>query len=113
MMPLDWSEHAKLERGAALPVDESLLVMLRERRKGPERVEATEITLAEDPLFAIERRISYEEAETYLEQFKYRLHGCRLTVLPTFGSLKRVLRAGEFLDEIERRLAEGGHDGAA
>ena len=118
MMPLDWSEHAKLERGAALPVDESLLVML---------------TLAEDPLFAIERRIeeegddgekrltsriesvffSYEEAETYLEQFKYRLHGCRLTVLPTFGSLKRVLRAGEFLDEIERRLAEGGHDGAA
>lgn len=35
MMPLDWSEHAKLERGAALPVDESLLVMLRERRKGP------------------------------------------------------------------------------
>ena len=25
MMPLDWSEHAKLERGAALPVDESLL----------------------------------------------------------------------------------------
>ena len=30
MMPLDWSEHAKLERGAALPVDESLLVMLRE-----------------------------------------------------------------------------------
>ena len=22
MMPLDWSEHAKLERGAALPVDE-------------------------------------------------------------------------------------------
>ena len=95
MMPLDWSEHAKLERGAALPVDESLLVMLRERRKGPERVEATEMTLAEDPLFAIERRIeeegddgekrltsriesvffSYEEAETYLEQFKYRLHG--------------------------------------
>ena len=91
------------------------------------------MTLAEDPLFAIERRIeeegddgetrltsrieyvffSYEEAETYLEQFKYRLHGCRLTVLPTFGSLKRVLRAGEFLDEIERRLAEGGHDGAA
>ena len=133
MMPLYWSEYAKLERGAALPVDESLLVMLRERRKGPERVEATEITLAEDPLFAIERRIeeegddgetrltsrieyvffSYEEAETYLEQFKYRLHGCRLTVLPTFGSLKRVLRAGEFLDEIERRLAEGGHDGAA
>ena len=118
MMPLDWSEHAKLERGAALPVDESLLVMLRERRKGPERVEATEITLAEDPLFAIERRIeyvffSYEEAETYLEQFKYRLHGCRLMVLPTFGSLKRVLRAGEFLDEIERRLAEGVHDGAA
>ena len=107
--------------------------MLRERRKGPERVEATEITLAEDPLFAIERRIeeegddgekrltsrieyvffSYEEAETYLEQFKYRLHGCRLMVLPTFGSLKRVLRAGEFLDEIERRLAEGVHDGAA
>ena len=38
MMPLDWSEYAKLERGAALPVDESLLVMLRERRKGPERV---------------------------------------------------------------------------
>ena len=91
------------------------------------------MTLAEDPLFAIERRIeeegddgekrltsriesvffSYEEAVTYLEQFKYRLHGCRLTVLPTFGSLKRVLRAGEFLDEIERRLAEGGHDGAA
>ena len=123
----------KAERGAVLPVDESLLVMLRERRKGPERVEATEITLAEDPLFAIERRIeeegddgetrltsrieyvffSYEEAETYLEQFKYRLHGCRLTVLPTFGSLKRVLRAGEFLDEIERRLAEGAHDGAA
>ena len=33
MMPLDWSEYAKLERGAALPVDESLLVMLRERRK--------------------------------------------------------------------------------
>ena len=57
MMPLDWSEYAKLERGAALPVDESLLVMLRERRKGPERVEATEMTLAEDPLFAIERRI--------------------------------------------------------
>ena len=53
MMSLDWSEHAKLERGAALPVDESLLVMLRERRKGPERVEATEITFAEDPLFAI------------------------------------------------------------
>ena len=25
MMPLDWSEYAKLERGAALPVDESLL----------------------------------------------------------------------------------------
>lgn len=120
-------------REVGLWMDESLLVMLRERRKGPERVDATEITLAEDPLFAIERRIeeegddgekrltsrieyvffSYEEAETYLEQFKYRLHGCRLTVLPTFGSLKRVLRAGEFLDEIERRLAEGGHDGAA
>lgn len=133
MMPLDWNEHAKLERGAALPVDESLLVMLCECRKGPERVEATEMTLAEDLLFAIEHRIeeegddgekrltnriesvffSYEEAETYLEQFKYRLHGCHLTVLPTFGSLKHVLRAGGFLDEIERRLAEGGHDEAA
>ena len=122
MMPLDWSEYAKLERGAALPVDESLLVMLRERRKGPGRVEATEITLAEEEGDDGETRLtsrieyvffSYEEAETYLEQFKYRLHGCRLTVLPTFGSLKRVLRAGEFLDEIERRLAEGGHDGAA
>lgn len=64
-------------------------------------MEATEITLAEDPLFAIERRIeeegddgetrltsrieyvffSYEEAETYLEQFKYRLHG-----LPPHGT---------------------------
>ena len=133
MMPLDWSGYEKLERGAALPVDETLIVMLRERRKGPERVEATEMTLAEDPLFAIERRIeeegddgktllinrieyvffSYDEAEAYLEQFKYRLRDCRIMVLPTFGSLKRVLRAGEFLDEIERRLAEGGHDGAA
>ena len=113
MMPLDWSEHAKLERGAALPVDESVLVMLRERRKGPERVEATEITLAEDPLFAIERRIEEEgdDGETRLtSRIEYVF---RLTVLPTFGSLKRVLRAGEFLDEIERRLAEGGHDGAA
>lgn len=133
MRTLDWNEHARLERGALLPVDESLLVMLRERRKGVEREEATAMTLTEDPLFAIERRIeeegddgekrlasrieyvffSYGEAETYLEKFKYRLHGCRLTVLPTLGFLKRVLRAGEFLDEIERRLAEGGHDGTA
>ena len=35
MMPLDWSEYAKLERGAALPVDESLLVMLRDAARGP------------------------------------------------------------------------------
>ena len=133
MMPLDWNEYAKLERGTTLPVDDSLLVMLRERRKGPERVGATERSLIEDPLFAIERRIeekgcngetllssriecvfySFGEAEAFMEQFKYRLSNCHILVLPTFGSLKRVLRAGEFLDEIERRLAEGGHDGSA
>lgn len=133
MNALNWIEYDKLERGAILSGAGLLLVMLRERRKGPERVNATGRTLAEDPLFAIERRIeeedddgkmlianrieyvfySFDEAREYLEQFEYRLHGCRITVLPTFGILKRVLRAGEFLDEIERRLTEGDNDGTA
>lgn len=132
-MELNWQEYHRLEQGTLLPPDESLSVMLRERRKGPERASATEMTLGEDPLFAIERRIeeegdggetlitsriehvfySFDEAQAYLDLFAYRLPGCRIAVLPTTGVLKRVLRAGEFLDEIERRLAEGGHDGTA
>lgn len=132
-MELNWHEYHRLEQGALLPPDESLSVMLRERRKGPERAQATEMTLGEDPLFAIEYRIeeegddggmvlisqivsvfySLDEAQAYLNLFAYRLPCCRIVVLPTKGVLKRVLRAGEFLDEIERRLAEGGHDGTA